>query len=302
MFGVQVNTWGVNDLVAAVDAVPDADIDALVAEYEDVYDVVPDLRAGGERHKSLRYGARIELGLRSFLDGRRVRRVHHQLRGPRRPAAAARPGRAAADGRRVRVRRRGRLEDRDPGPRRQGHGRGPARRRLLHGGLHLRPHPGRRADPRRPHARGLPHPHHRPPPPGDPPAVHRRPRRPRPARLHRRPRPRRRRRPVRHARPVPARRQRRRGRPAVRPAAPAARRPRRLEARSPTSPPPRPPGSPPGRRTTPSCPPPSASRRSRTTPAWPAPSCSIIDAATTARAFEAEIRANAAYYRLARGI
>ena len=68
VFGAQVNTWGVNDLVAAVDAVPDADIDALVAEYEDVYDVVPDLRAGGERHKSLRYGASVELGLRSFLD------------------------------------------------------------------------------------------------------------------------------------------------------------------------------------------------------------------------------------------
>jgi L-arabinose isomerase len=68
VFGVQVNTWGVNDLVAAVDAVPDADIDALVAEYEDAYDVVPDLRAGGERNKSLRYGASVELGLRSFLE------------------------------------------------------------------------------------------------------------------------------------------------------------------------------------------------------------------------------------------
>ena len=28
-----MNTWGVNDLVAAVDAVADADIDPLVAEY-----------------------------------------------------------------------------------------------------------------------------------------------------------------------------------------------------------------------------------------------------------------------------
>ncbi len=69
VFGVQVNTWSVNDLVAAVDAVSDADIDALVAEYEDLYDVVSDLRKGGERHKSLRYGASVELGLRSFLSG-----------------------------------------------------------------------------------------------------------------------------------------------------------------------------------------------------------------------------------------
>ena len=67
-FGVQVNTWGVNELVDSVDAARDADVDALVAEYEDLYEVVPELRAGGERHESLRYGARIELGLRSFLE------------------------------------------------------------------------------------------------------------------------------------------------------------------------------------------------------------------------------------------
>ena len=67
-FGVQVNTWGVNDLADAVHAASEADIDALVAEYEADYDVVAELRLGGERHESLRYGAAIELGLRSFLE------------------------------------------------------------------------------------------------------------------------------------------------------------------------------------------------------------------------------------------
>jgi len=66
-FGVSVNTYGINDLVEYVDDIPDADIDPLVAEYEDLYDVSAELRAGGGRHGSLRYGARIELGLRSFL-------------------------------------------------------------------------------------------------------------------------------------------------------------------------------------------------------------------------------------------
>ncbi|NMM18150.1 MAG: L-arabinose isomerase [Cellulomonas sp.] len=66
-FGVSVNTWGVNDLVAAVDAVADADIDTLVAEYEDLYDVAAELRHGGERHDSLRYGARQELALLAVL-------------------------------------------------------------------------------------------------------------------------------------------------------------------------------------------------------------------------------------------
>ncbi|MFW2513838.1 L-arabinose isomerase [Demequina sp. SO4-13] len=66
--GVQVNTWGVNELAEVVHAQSDADIDALVAEYVDLYDVDENLRPGGEREDSLRYGAAIELGLRSFLE------------------------------------------------------------------------------------------------------------------------------------------------------------------------------------------------------------------------------------------
>jgi L-arabinose isomerase len=66
-FGVSVNAYGVNDLVEAVDAAEDPAIDALVAEYQDLYAVAPELRVGGERHESLRYGARIEVGLRNFL-------------------------------------------------------------------------------------------------------------------------------------------------------------------------------------------------------------------------------------------
>jgi L-arabinose isomerase len=67
-FGVSVNTYGVNDLVAVVDAASDAEVDALVKEYQERYDVAAELREGGERHDSLRYGARIELGLRHFLE------------------------------------------------------------------------------------------------------------------------------------------------------------------------------------------------------------------------------------------
>jgi L-arabinose isomerase len=67
-FGVSVNTFGVNDLVAVVDSVGDAEIDLLVQEYEAIYDVAPELRRGGDRHQSLRDGARIELGLRAFLE------------------------------------------------------------------------------------------------------------------------------------------------------------------------------------------------------------------------------------------
>jgi L-arabinose isomerase len=68
VFGLQVNTWGVNDLVTAVDAASPAEVSALVTEYADLYDVAPELLPGGERHESLRYGAAQELGLRSFLE------------------------------------------------------------------------------------------------------------------------------------------------------------------------------------------------------------------------------------------
>jgi L-arabinose isomerase len=67
-FGVQVNTWGVNELADAVAAAPATAVDELIDEYEERYDVVPELRRGGERHQSLRDGAAIEVGLRSFLE------------------------------------------------------------------------------------------------------------------------------------------------------------------------------------------------------------------------------------------
>jgi L-arabinose isomerase len=67
--GVSVNTWGVNDLVAVVDTVTDGEVDTLIEQYLDLYDVADELRPGAERHESLRYGARIEAGLRKVVVG-----------------------------------------------------------------------------------------------------------------------------------------------------------------------------------------------------------------------------------------
>lgn len=66
-FGFMTNGYGVGDLVAHVQAATDADVAALCADYEKRYRVAPALRRGGARHESLRTGARLELGLRSFL-------------------------------------------------------------------------------------------------------------------------------------------------------------------------------------------------------------------------------------------
>ncbi|MCC6495220.1 MAG: L-arabinose isomerase [Propionibacteriaceae bacterium] len=69
-FGVSVNTYGVNDLVAVVDSVGEAEIDTLIEEYLDRYDVAAELHPGADRADSLRYGARIEVALRRFvIDG-----------------------------------------------------------------------------------------------------------------------------------------------------------------------------------------------------------------------------------------
>ena len=67
-FGMSVNTYGVNDLVARVDAVTDADVDALVATYEAEFEVVPELLAGGERRESLRLRRPARGGVARFLD------------------------------------------------------------------------------------------------------------------------------------------------------------------------------------------------------------------------------------------
>ncbi|MBC7946258.1 MAG: L-arabinose isomerase [Chitinophagaceae bacterium] len=67
-FGYSVNTHGVGDLVKVVKEVGDKDIDTLVKEYEDRYNVASALRKAGDKHNSLREAARIEIGLRHFLE------------------------------------------------------------------------------------------------------------------------------------------------------------------------------------------------------------------------------------------
>jgi L-arabinose isomerase len=68
-FGYQVNGYGMGDLAAAVNAVGDAEVDRLCSQYDEEYVVAEPLRKNGPRRESLRDAARIELGLRAFLDG-----------------------------------------------------------------------------------------------------------------------------------------------------------------------------------------------------------------------------------------
>ncbi|HEY5078911.1 MAG TPA: L-arabinose isomerase [Opitutaceae bacterium] len=67
-FGYSVAAHGVGDLVAEVKGAPESKVTRLCATYAGEYEVAKELRKGGSRHESLREAARIELGLRSFLE------------------------------------------------------------------------------------------------------------------------------------------------------------------------------------------------------------------------------------------
>ncbi|MFO7446709.1 MAG: L-arabinose isomerase [Ignavibacteriaceae bacterium] len=67
-FGYSVNGYGVGDLVKYVNEAADSETDRLITEYEDKYNVAKSLRKGGEKHQSLKDAAKIELGLRRFLE------------------------------------------------------------------------------------------------------------------------------------------------------------------------------------------------------------------------------------------
>ena len=67
-FGYSVNTHGVGDLVKMINEVADDAIDVLCREYADKYKLASSLVKSGEQHSSLREAAKIEIGLRAFLE------------------------------------------------------------------------------------------------------------------------------------------------------------------------------------------------------------------------------------------
>lgn len=63
-----VNGYGVGDLVQRVHQVTDAEVEKLTADYDEAYAVAEPLRSGGCKRQAMREAARIELGLRRFLE------------------------------------------------------------------------------------------------------------------------------------------------------------------------------------------------------------------------------------------
>jgi L-arabinose isomerase len=66
-FGYSVNTHGIGDLVKVIKEVRDADTNKLCNEYNEQYRLVDGLKKGADQHASLREAAKIEIGLKYFL-------------------------------------------------------------------------------------------------------------------------------------------------------------------------------------------------------------------------------------------
>jgi L-arabinose isomerase len=66
--GYSVNTYGVGDLVKVINNIGEKAIDDLITEYEDTYNMNAAMRKGGEKHSSIYEAAKIEIGLRAFLE------------------------------------------------------------------------------------------------------------------------------------------------------------------------------------------------------------------------------------------
>jgi L-arabinose isomerase len=68
IFGYEVNGYGVGDLVQYINAISEKQIDTLIQEYESTYVLADPLKAKGDMQFSLKGAARIELGMRAFLE------------------------------------------------------------------------------------------------------------------------------------------------------------------------------------------------------------------------------------------
>jgi L-arabinose isomerase len=67
-FGYSVNTCGIGDVAAVINTVKETAITKLCDEYELLYKLMPSLKKGNNQHQSLRDAAKIEIGIRKFLE------------------------------------------------------------------------------------------------------------------------------------------------------------------------------------------------------------------------------------------
>jgi L-arabinose isomerase len=67
-FGYSVSAYGLGDLVKMVEEISDAQVAALLDEYESTYELTERVRKSGDKRQQLVDAARIELGMKAFLE------------------------------------------------------------------------------------------------------------------------------------------------------------------------------------------------------------------------------------------
>lgn len=67
-FGYSVSGYALGDLVRVTDAISEAAVNELLTEYESLYELTPVVKAGGDKRANLKDAARIELGIKKFLE------------------------------------------------------------------------------------------------------------------------------------------------------------------------------------------------------------------------------------------
>jgi L-arabinose isomerase len=68
IFGYSVNGYAVGDLVSYINQVTDAEVDKLVSDFADLYEISKGLLSEGKQREALKEQAKTELGLRAFLE------------------------------------------------------------------------------------------------------------------------------------------------------------------------------------------------------------------------------------------
>ncbi|MBS4195591.1 L-arabinose isomerase [Lederbergia citri] len=66
--GWTVNGFGIGDLVQGINEVTESQVDELMTEYEDKYNIVKEGRQDGPIRDAIRYQAKIEIALKAFLE------------------------------------------------------------------------------------------------------------------------------------------------------------------------------------------------------------------------------------------
>lgn len=67
-FGMSVNGYDSSDIIRHIEKITESDLNNLLDIYESSYQLTPSLKKDGDKRQSLVEAAKIELGLRSFLD------------------------------------------------------------------------------------------------------------------------------------------------------------------------------------------------------------------------------------------